>query len=91
MDGLLLVAEHLHEALGHGGFAVLEVHLGHDHQPFVYVRKLSDERGSPLTESPQHVLGVDGWLRLVGQLTDLVREEHPTCLRKVGDVHVLAF
>lgn len=90
-DGLREVAERLHAALGCAGFAELEVHLGHDAQPFVYLRGLSDERGSPLGDTPQHLLGLEAWLGLVGRLTDVVREERPTGLRKAGDVRVLAF
>lgn len=89
--GLRELAERLHAALGHGGYAALEVHVGHDAQPFVYLRGLSDEQGRSLGDSPQHVLGIEDWLRLVSQLTTVVREERPTDLRRVGDVHVLAF
>jgi hypothetical protein len=70
--GLAVVQRTLHEAVGSGGHAHLRVHTGHDGKPFVYLAALVDEAGIHRGRSPQQLLGFDGWLRTVEELTRLL-------------------
>lgn len=60
-------------AVGPGGHALVDVHPGHDHRPYVYLRALTRHDGTPLSGLPQQVLGMDVWLDVVELLTALVR------------------
>lgn len=66
------VQRSLREAVGAAGHAHLRIHTGHDGRPFVYLAALVDESGTSRAQSPQQLLGFEGWLRTVEQLSALL-------------------
>jgi len=74
------VQRRLRAAAGAAGHAHLRIHTGHDGRPFVYLAALVDESGATWAQSPQQLLGFEGWLRTVEQLTALLE-----CRRLPGE------
>jgi hypothetical protein len=72
---IAVVQRRLHAAVGAGGQAHLRLHTGHDGRPFVYLAALVDDAGAPHAQSPQQLLGFEGWLRTVEQLTRLLEAQ----------------
>jgi hypothetical protein len=72
---IAVVQRTLHDAVGAGGHAHLRIHTGHDGRPFVYLAALVDDDGAPHAPSPQLLLGFEGWLRTVEQLTRLLEAQ----------------